>query len=567
MKRWLFLTAVILLAGNLFAITRYVSRAGSNTPPYDTPEKATDSLALAFNVAQPYDTVRVAAGTFYCDTAIIRFKTGMVLIGASKDSTTILPTANMNTFFFFHIADSTQVKNLHFNGLGGKGALYRSDNAPISILVENNHFEKLCFPFVTASAIDDPSFRSFTSNTFESCDHGIDITTGSGLIQGNVFNRISNFAIRFDFGSPYVTIANNSFYNPSFRSIYGYVSDSGRVVNNLIEQAGDLIFDGGPITNNILKDIPGTAIWLSNIQVRVANNILLNNRNDFILPNGLTFDRVHHNDIWRTNGTSPDTIPLNNYNFDPMFVDSVNWELQFASPAIDTGDISILDLDSTRSDLGIWGGPWGKITPYPDLPPRTPLNFAGLVQPDSSVSLSWRPNTEADLSNYLLFRDTSPGVPTDSAHLWATIPKTDSVFTDGKLTESRFYKLVAIDTSGHPSAPTSEVSLTPTGVDDEPKGNLPKQFELYQNYPNPFNAATTISFFVPSGKSGSGEFAIYNLRGEKVRVLAAGLFNAGRYIFTWDGKDDGGNNLPSGIYFYSLKISDQRLTKKMVLVK
>jgi hypothetical protein len=293
---------------------------------------------------------------------------------------------------------------------------------------------------------------------------------------------------------------------------------------------------------------------------------MLDNGADFDFRYGTNADSIHHNDIWRTNETTPDSVPVNNFFFDPMFVDSIDWELQFASPAIDTGDTSISDVDGTRSDLGIWGGRWGKITSYPDLAPRTPLNFSGLVQPDSTVILSWKPNTEADLANYLLFRDTISGVPTDSAHLWATLPNTDSVFSDGKLTESRFYKLVAIDTTGHSSNPTSAVALVTTDVGDEP-GTLPRQFELHQNYPNPFNSATTISFVIPSGKSGNGELAIYSLRGERVRILSQGLFKAGRYVHTWDGTDERGRVLPSGIYFYSLKVGEKRLTKKMVLIK
>jgi hypothetical protein len=302
---------------------------------------------------------------------------------------------------------------------------------------------------------------------------------------------------------------------------------------------------------------------------------MVDNLYDFAVQSGATFDSVHHNAVWRTNGPrafivsyaggSRDTlIPSNNFSFDPMFVDSIDWELQFASTAIDAGDTAILDLDVTRSDLGIWGGPWGKITPYPDLAPRTPLNFSGLIQPDSNVILNWKPNTEADLGNYLLFRSFSPGFPVDSSYLWAVIPKTDSVFQDGKLTEDRFYKLVAIDTAEHPSSPTSEIALTPTGVGDGP-GTLPRQFELFQNYPNPFNSGTVISYSL--SQRSPVRLKIFNIAGQLVRTLMDAEQPAGYRQIRWDGADARGKPVACGVYLYRLTVDGEIETRKMTLIR
>ncbi|HXF48393.1 MAG TPA: FlgD immunoglobulin-like domain containing protein [Verrucomicrobiae bacterium] len=571
---WLGTIIFFLTFEQLSATTHYVSRSGSNTPPYDTWEKATDSLGLAFKIANTYDTVQVAAGTFYSDSNEIIFKPGMVLIGAGRDSTHIIRSPVMSAAYFFYFANFCQVKKVRMNGMGNTSVAVITLDSARATTIEENLFEGFYSSAINLSncCFYDRTFTRIVNNIFDNC--GIGFQTVSGLIQGNIFR---NAIIYFDFiYSPYVTIANNIFGPNSGRCIRGDVSDSGRVVNNIFfdVDAEAIDFFGPEISNNHLFRT-GVGIVVNTALGRVANNTMVDNLYDFAVQSGANFDSVHHNAVWRTNGPrafivsyaggARDTlVPTNNYSFDPMFVDSVDWELQFASPAIDTGDTAILDLDATRSDLGVWGGPWGNITSYPDLSPRSPLNFSGLVQPDSTVVLSWKPNTEADLGNYLLFRDTISGVLADSAHLWAILPKTDSVFLDGKLTESRFYKLVAIDTTGHSSNPTLEVALITTGVGDEP-GTLPRQFEMYQNYPNPFNAGTVISYSL-SHRS-PVKLEIFNIIGQLVRTLVSAEQPAGYRQIRWDGTDAFGKPLPSGIYLYKLQAGDEVETKKMTLIR
>lgn len=215
-------------------------------------------------------------------------------------------------------------------------------------------------------------------------------------------------------------------------------------------------------------------------------------------------------------------------------------------------------------------------SPNPNPPPRIPENFRGLILADSSVLLSWKPNTETDLKLYLLFRDTTPTVLLDSAHRAAEILKPESTYLDIKLVRPLFYTLLAVDLTNLKSFPSAVVALAPTAVGETPKGNRPREFELAQNYPNPFNANTTISFSVSTlqlrsesstDKKGSGELAIYNIVGQKIRTLASGEFKAGTYSFTWDGRDQNGAVCPTAVYFYSLQIGEFRQTKKMVLVK
>lgn len=106
--------------------------------------------------------------------------------------------------------------------------------------------------------------------------------------------------------------------------------------------------------------------------------------------------------------------------------------------------------------------------------------------------------------------------------------------------------------------------LVPTDAPEE-KQNRPNQFELSQNYPNPFNPTTTIRYFLPKREKVTLE--IFNLAGQRIRAMANGEQAAGEHAIIWDGKDERGKILPSGIYFYKLTAKDFTETKKMILLK
>jgi flagellar hook assembly protein FlgD len=85
------------------------------------------------------------------------------------------------------------------------------------------------------------------------------------------------------------------------------------------------------------------------------------------------------------------------------------------------------------------------------------------------------------------------------------------------------------------------------------------------NYPNPFNPETTIRFALK--KSGKVNIDVYNVRGQKVRTLFKGFKDSGMHSVVWNGLDDRGQALGSGIYFYRLTTDGFAETKKMVLMK
>ena len=96
--------------------------------------------------------------------------------------------------------------------------------------------------------------------------------------------------------------------------------------------------------------------------------------------------------------------------------------------------------------------------------------------------------------------------------------------------------------------------------------SFPEVFALHQNYPNPFNPSTQISFDVPEG-SELVRLNIYNILGKKVSTLLNNVVNPGRHKVEWNAKDNEGNPVASGIYFYELSSSTFSARKKMLLIR
>jgi len=96
-------------------------------------------------------------------------------------------------------------------------------------------------------------------------------------------------------------------------------------------------------------------------------------------------------------------------------------------------------------------------------------------------------------------------------------------------------------------------------------GTLPTSYALQQNVPNPFNPETQIDFAIP--KSGHVRLDIYNTLGQKVKTLVDEQLAVGNKRVSWDGHDDRGKAVASGVYFYKLSVNDFTATKKMLLLK
>lgn len=104
-----------------------------------------------------------------------------------------------------------------------------------------------------------------------------------------------------------------------------------------------------------------------------------------------------------------------------------------------------------------------------------------------------------------------------------------------------------------------------TDIEIEYEDNMPSDYVLSQNYPNPFNPSTTIEFSLP--RKSYIALTIYNMLGQSIRTLVEKELSAGTYKVIWDGKDQFGNDVPSGVYLYDLITEERRISKKMILLK
>ena len=104
-----------------------------------------------------------------------------------------------------------------------------------------------------------------------------------------------------------------------------------------------------------------------------------------------------------------------------------------------------------------------------------------------------------------------------------------------------------------------------TKIENVNSAFISNSFKLYANYPNPFNSQTQIKYQL--AKSGETYVKIYNLLGKEVKTISRGNQQAGIYTLNWDGKDNLNRQVPSGIYFILLQSGEQRLTRKVLLLR
>lgn len=196
------------------------------------------------------------------------------------------------------------------------------------------------------------------------------------------------------------------------------------------------------------------------------------------------------------------------------------------------------------------------------------VSFTATVQ-GGTVLLEWQTASESDHAGFNVFRraaasdayerinDTlipATGHPTGGASYRFVDPQ--------PLAGVNFYKLQDVSLSGQTSF-SAAISITATAVAEKPA--LPEEFDLRQNYPNPFNPETRIEYQLPS--EAAVELGIYNLSGRLIRALVSESQSAGFYTVVWNGRDDGGQAVGSGVYLMRLKVGDYTSTRRITLLR
>ena len=185
------------------------------------------------------------------------------------------------------------------------------------------------------------------------------------------------------------------------------------------------------------------------------------------------------------------------------------------------------------------------------------------------VTLNWTTETEPNNAGFNIYRSTNESSNYVKINQ-ALIPAQGSATTGGSYSfydepgrGTFYYKLQDIDLQGRNSF-HGPVSAALTSVDVD-KSTIPDRYSLSQNYPNPFNPETNIEYALP--KTGFVTITIYDINGQLVRKLVSEQKPAGYHSIRWDGRNNSGTKVTSGLYFYFFKSQDFSQTKKMILMK
>lgn len=189
----------------------------------------------------------------------------------------------------------------------------------------------------------------------------------------------------------------------------------------------------------------------------------------------------------------------------------------------------------------------------------------------NDVTLTWSPapNQKYPITNYFVKRIVPPNGPT-----WQVGTDTCLYICPNPYMSNLNYEIYAVNSNGDTSLPASVGGCTgsvntcpgtPGKAGNTRNESLPLKFDLGQNRPNPFNLTTVISFSLPSRQYTRLE--IFDVLGRMVKSLINGEMTPGSYDIGWDGTDDSGNPLSSGVYVYRLAAGHDASTKKMVMVK
>ncbi len=171
------------------------------------------------------------------------------------------------------------------------------------------------------------------------------------------------------------------------------------------------------------------------------------------------------------------------------------------------------------------------------------------------VDLVWTIGHADGLRGYNVYRSHTRDGPFQRLNETLLPADVGTTFRDDRVRPGTVYRyqLGAIDVDGEFLSPVISLE-TPKAVT-----------ALYQNFPNPFNPITTISFYLPRPER--VVLTIYDVEGRSVRRLVDENVTFGRTDVTWDGRNDNGTTVGSGVYFYRLKAGNKVLTRKLTVLK
>lgn len=296
--------------------------------------------------------------------------------------------------------------------------------------------------------------------------------------------------------------------------------------NNLI-----IKFDGSTWESWSLK---GKLNWINSLLLDPFGNIWAISKQGVNRFNGSNWE------TW-TGGSYPER-------FTPVQKLSTNWEIWINER------LRFLDFAVVSSSGGLWVGKkfGGEIAKF------NGKDWTYWTVNDQISSLA------CDMQGNLWFAGCKNGLTRFDGSDWSSWTEPDGLV-------SPILKCLLVDRHNNIWAGTgvgiSRFTPVTTAVEDLDGISVPNplSFCLSQNFPNPFNSSTRIRYQL--SRATKVELSIYNTIGQKVKTLVDRFLTAGDYLATWDGCDESGHPVSSGVYFYTLQSKDFTETKRMILMR
>lgn len=423
-------------------------------------------------------------------------------------------------------------------------------------------------------------------------------------------------AVSFDGVDDHVQIASSLGIGTTY-TVEGWFYPTNLGGTGDIATYGRTIFSSSATSNvyPLWVTVYGSQIWLRTWTTATT---------DRIINAGLTTNQWYHLAITSTKGGITTTylngIPVDSYT--NAGTASVNWPTSFTIGAIrPVRPTSILAFQGLIDEVRVWNnirtgseilanmsipispiptnlvGYWKFDEPYPtttafdsagtqqngtlangaffapsDLTLPVELSsFTAVLLIDNMVKITWITQSETDLQGYYIFRSNNPSLDDATCintMIYATNSTNQSTYTfvdeEAEPGNTWYYWLQSVNLDGtylfH-----GPVSVYISDGDSQEIPGIPVSTVLFPVYPNPFNPIAYISYGVSARTE--VKLHIFNTRGQLVRDYIEGYREIGNYRVTWDGKDNNGRNLPTGIYFIRLLAGTESFIQKAVLAK
>jgi len=193
----------------------------------------------------------------------------------------------------------------------------------------------------------------------------------------------------------------------------------------------------------------------------------------------------------------------------------------------------------------------------------------------ASAEETWTTYTEAEglVNNYVgaiavgtdnvKWFGTGNGVSSFDGTTWTTFTTDDGLV-------GNYIRAIAVDADnvkwfGVYGVGVSRFGEIPVSVENPQ--NIPAVIDIRENFPNPFNPSTTLQYAIPEGTSFHVKLNVYDVRGALVRTLVNQIINPGIHSVLWDGTDQTGNKVSSGVYLYRIQAGRFSKTNKMLLIR